>query len=251
MNKSIIAFTVLLTAGFAGNALAGQVTCASDGGKYRECRLDGSGDIVMKTQLSKTNCVKNQNWGETPNGVYVKGGCRAIFETMSMNQPQYSGGGGSGYQDLIGSKAAGAETALNSRGYKFVRTTTQGNSKLGFWRKPNNAGCIQVTTSDGRYSAIRDVNTSQCAQSGGSSGYTGNSNSGGSGYKDLVGAKAAGGETSLQSRGYNLAGTSNLPDAKVMYWWKPNRNGCIMVTVREGRYQAISDVDRIECTNAQ
>ena len=169
MNKRIIQVTALLAVGFAGNAMADQVTCASDGGKYRECPLDGSGEIVMKQQLSKTNCTKDVNWGETANGVYVKGGCRAIFETMSMSQSQYSGG---------------------------------------------NTG-------------------------------------GGSGYKDLIGAKAAGGEQTLDSRGYNLAGTSNLPDAKVMYWWKPNGNGCIMVTVREGRYQAIRDVDRIECENAQ
>jgi Protein of unknown function (DUF3011) len=169
MKKRIIVLALALTGAFAGPAFAAQVTCASTDGKYKECRLDGSGDIVMKQQLSKTNCTKDVNWGETANGVYVKGGCRAIFETMSMSQPQYSSG--------------------------------------------NNAG--------------------------------------GSGYKDLVGAKAAGGEQALNSRGYDLAGTSNLPDAKVMYWWKPNGNGCIMVTVREGRYQAIRDIDRIECKNAQ
>ncbi len=145
-----------------------------------ECPLDGSGDIVMKQQLSKTGCVKNKTWGETADGVYVKGGCRAIFETMSMNQPQNSSGGGSGYQDLIGAKAAGGESDLQSRGYTWVRTATQGNSKLGYWWKPNRSGCIQVTTSDGRYSAIRDVNTSQCSQSGGSGGNAGNSSSGGS-----------------------------------------------------------------------
>lgn len=169
MKKRIIALALALTGAFAGTAFAAQVTCASTDGKYKECRLDGSGDIVMKQQLSKTNCTKDVNWGETANGVYVKGGCRAIFETMSMNQSQHSGG---------------------------------------------NAG-------------------------------------GGSGYKDLIGAKAAGGEQALDSRGYDLAGTSNLPDAKVMYWWKPNGNGCIMVTVSDGRYQAIRDVDRIECKNAQ
>lgn len=166
MNKSIIAFSVMLTAGFAGDALAGQVTCASTDGKYRECRLDGNGDIVMKQQLSKAACTKNVSWGETGDGVYVKNGCRAIFETMSMNQSQGMNGGGSGYKDLIGAKAAGGEMDLQDRGYTWVRTTTQGNSKLGFWWKPGRSGCIQVTTSDGRYSAIRDVNTSQCSQGG-------------------------------------------------------------------------------------
>jgi hypothetical protein len=59
-----------------------QVTCTSVGGKYTECAIPGGGDIVMKQQLSKTNCTKDQTWGETADGVYVKDGCRAIFETM-------------------------------------------------------------------------------------------------------------------------------------------------------------------------
>lgn len=166
MKMHVMLLGVLTAAGFAGVASAEQVTCASDGGKYRECRLDGDGDIVMKTQLSKAACTKNVSWGETGDGVYVKNGCRAIFETMSMNQSQGMNSGGSGYNDLIGTKAAGGETDLQDRGYTWVRTTTQGNSKLGFWWKPGRSGCIQVTTSDGRYSAIRDVNTSQCSQDG-------------------------------------------------------------------------------------
>ena len=125
-----------------GDTLAGQVTCASTGGKYVECPLPGSGDIVMKQQLSTSACVKDKTWGETADGVYVKGGCRAIFETMSMNQPQNTAGGGNGYKDLIGAKAAGGESDLQRRGYTFVRTTTQANSKLGYWWKPNRAGCI-------------------------------------------------------------------------------------------------------------
>lgn len=166
MNKTTIALSVLLASGFTGNVFANQVTCASKDGKYVECPLDGSGDIVMKQQLSKAACVKNKTWGETADGVYVNAGCRAIFETMSMNSSQGMNGGGSGYKDLIGAKAAGGESDLQSRGYTWVRTITEGNSKLGFWWKPGRSGCIQVTTSDGRYSAIRDVNTSQCSQGG-------------------------------------------------------------------------------------
>ncbi|MCA0300552.1 MAG: DUF3011 domain-containing protein [Proteobacteria bacterium] len=59
-----------------------QVTCTSVGGKYTECAIPGGGDIVMKQQLSKANCTKNETWGETGDGVYVKDGCRAIFEAM-------------------------------------------------------------------------------------------------------------------------------------------------------------------------
>jgi len=174
MNKTLFALTIVLAVGYAGSALADEVNCASNDGKYRECPLSGGGDIVMKKQLSKTACVKNKTWGETADGVYVKSGCRAIFESMDTNDSA-TNGDDSGYEDLIGSKAAGGEMDLQSRGYKFVRTTTLTSSKLGFWWKPNRSGCIQVTTSDGRYAAIKDVSSSQCGQgagaaSGGNSG---------------------------------------------------------------------------------
>ena len=58
-----------------------QITCASTGGKYTECAIPGGGEIVMTQQLSKSACIKNQTWGETGDGVYVKDGCRASFES--------------------------------------------------------------------------------------------------------------------------------------------------------------------------
>jgi len=70
------------TGGYTKTARVNEVVCTSANGKYTECALAGGGDIVMKEQLSKTDCIKNQTWGETADGVYVKDGCRAIFETM-------------------------------------------------------------------------------------------------------------------------------------------------------------------------
>jgi len=60
---------------------AAQITCASTGGQYTECAIPGGGEIVMTQQLSKSACIKNQTWGETGDGVYVKDGCRATFES--------------------------------------------------------------------------------------------------------------------------------------------------------------------------
>lgn len=58
-----------------------QVTCTSSGGRYVECPIPGGGNIVLKEQLSNAACIKDQSWGETAEGVYVKDGCRAIFES--------------------------------------------------------------------------------------------------------------------------------------------------------------------------
>ena len=57
------------------------ITCTSTGGQYTECAVPGGGDIILTQQLSKAACIKNQTWGETGDGVYVKDGCRAIFES--------------------------------------------------------------------------------------------------------------------------------------------------------------------------
>jgi hypothetical protein len=59
-----------------------QITCTSTGGQYTECAIPGGGNIVMVQQLSKAACIKNQTWGETGDGVYVKDGCRATFESQ-------------------------------------------------------------------------------------------------------------------------------------------------------------------------
>jgi hypothetical protein len=68
--------------GYTQTTRVNEVVCTSSNGKYTECALPGGGDIVMKQQLSTANCTKDQSWGETGNGVYVKDGCRAIFEAM-------------------------------------------------------------------------------------------------------------------------------------------------------------------------
>lgn len=60
---------------------AAQITCASTGGQYTECAIPGGGEVVLTQQLSKAACVKDRTWGETSEGVYVKDGCRASFES--------------------------------------------------------------------------------------------------------------------------------------------------------------------------
>lgn len=168
MKKQCLSLAILgLTCLVSSVAVAEQVTCSSVNGKYAECRLDGSGEIVMKTQLSKSNCTKDVNWGETANGVWVKGGCRAIFETMSMDVGSNGAGGnssgGQGFDDLIGAKAAGGEGELASRGYVYSWGTTDQGAKIGYWWAPGRKNCIQVTTRDGRFEEIETVATAVCS----------------------------------------------------------------------------------------
>ena len=65
--------------------------------------------------------------------------------------------------------------------------------------------------------------------------------------RDLVGVKGAGGETDLEGRGYTHIDTSKSSNAAFSYWWNNQKSSCIRVTTRDGRYQALIDVDPSDC----
>jgi hypothetical protein len=68
-----------------------------------------------------------------------------------------------------------------------------------------------------------------------------------SNLNDLVGAKAAGAESDMQSRGWVLTDGHKGSNAAYTYWWNSSRKDCVMVTTRDGRYAAISDVTPGDC----
>ncbi len=68
---------------------------------------------------------------------------------------------------------------------------------------------------------------------------------------DLVGAKAAGGESDLQARGWVLTDGHKGGSSAFTYWWNGSRKDCVMVTTRDGRYAAIADVPNTDCNQAK
>jgi hypothetical protein len=58
-----------------------RVHCASIDYRYRMCQVDTGrgGDVRVERQISKTRCVRGQNWGWNRAGVWVDGGCEAVF----------------------------------------------------------------------------------------------------------------------------------------------------------------------------
>ncbi len=65
--------------------------------------------------------------------------------------------------------------------------------------------------------------------------------------RDLVGVKGASGEADLERRGYTHIDTSKSSNAAYSYWWNNQKSSCIRVTTRDGRYQALIDVDAADC----
>ena len=68
-----------------------------------------------------------------------------------------------------------------------------------------------------------------------------------SGLGDLVGARAAGGEQSLQSRGYHYVKTQKSDDRSYSYWWNPARQLCVTVATMDGRYDSITPSPAPDC----
>ena len=57
------------------------IRCASGGFNYNMCQVDtGRGSrVYVSRQISKTSCIEGRTWGWNRAGVWVDGGCEAIF----------------------------------------------------------------------------------------------------------------------------------------------------------------------------
>lgn len=64
---------------------------------------------------------------------------------------------------------------------------------------------------------------------------------------DLVGARAAGGETQLQARGYTFVTANTVGETKFTTWWNARQRRCISVATADGRYSAINQIPPANC----
>ncbi|WP_156256471.1 hypothetical protein [Sandarakinorhabdus oryzae] len=69
----------------------------------------------------------------------------------------WGSGGGASFSDLVGAKAAGAESDLQARGFRNVDGFDSGNSKGTIWW--NGRQCLQMITANGRADSITDIGT--------------------------------------------------------------------------------------------
>jgi len=65
--------------------------------------------------------------------------------------------------------------------------------------------------------------------------------------RDLVGARAPGGETQMQARGYTNVGGRTGDDRVWTYWWNPATHTCVTVATMQGRYDSITVSPAADC----
>jgi hypothetical protein len=163
----------------------------------------------------------------------------AISEASKHGGEGHSSSGGSGaagLQDLVGARASSGESQLESRGYRNTLSFKDGHSSYTNWRKGSH--CVSVRTTNGHYESIIDVGTEDCESDGKQGGgAAGGGGAGAADLQDLVGARGAGGETELQSRGYNYVAGNKWSNG-----WH-----CVTVHTADGHFKSIVDTPMANC----
>jgi hypothetical protein len=65
--------------------------------------------------------------------------------------------------------------------------------------------------------------------------------------RDLVGAKAAGGDNALENRGYHYVTGSTKNNRKFNYYWNGNSKDCLRVVTYDGRFETITKTSNSDC----
>ncbi len=112
--------------------------------------------------------------------------------------------------DLVGARAAGAETQMEARGYRAAGGSTVRDMKFTFWWNERKRTCVSVSTVEGRYASIQAVPAGNCDTGGGSQ------------PADQAGARADDG-SSLVLVCYG-AGTRPTGTTKPAYDWNPSKH---------------------------
>lgn len=72
------------------------IVCESREGKRRRCPTGFGGPVVLVEQYSDSPCIEGDTWGWTPGEVWVRRGCRGLFDE-GRGRPGLPGGGRPGY----------------------------------------------------------------------------------------------------------------------------------------------------------
>ncbi|MBI4893603.1 MAG: hypothetical protein HY821_23485 [Acidobacteria bacterium] len=100
----------------------------------------------------------NKNWMMLAMAAVVLAGCSA------QKPASEASGVPSEVSSLIGAKGSSGEAGLQKAGYEFRNAEQAGGSSVTHWQ--GKAGCLEVTTTDGRYASITVVDAAKCKEAG-------------------------------------------------------------------------------------
>lgn len=129
MHKILVSLAVVVLFALGGTASAQTVvTCESDGGRYRECDIDGIGRVALTRRLSEAACIEGESWGYRDGKVWVNKGCRAEFALTERS-----------FTHARGSRVVTCESEDGKR--RFCETSTLGGVAVA--QQLSRASCVQ------------------------------------------------------------------------------------------------------------
>ena len=137
LNDRVSSVRQLGGGGYHGGGGLDQTTCESVDNREIECEMNTRGNVRIVRQLSKTSCVQGQTWGVNRHGVWVTGGCRAVFAVDSG----HDSGGGNYYGG--GSGSAPAQVTCESNGNHLVECQIDTHGNVHIVRQLSKAPCTQ------------------------------------------------------------------------------------------------------------
>ena len=127
------------------------VRCASGGYNYNMCQVDtGRGSSVrLIQQVSDTRCVEGRNWGWNRAGIWVNGGCEAVFRVQRRwaGGPPPGPGPGDAWRPGPGWDASiNVRCASGGFNYNMCQVDTGRGSRVYVSRQISKTSCIEGRT---------------------------------------------------------------------------------------------------------
>lgn len=151
--RNVAVMVVAMAACLSGSVTPAQAArggatlrCESVGGQPRSCAADTRNGVRVGRQLSRAGCVEGTSWGATPDGVWVKDGCRAEF-VLGFGASSRSGYGaqvvrcdslGNRWSHCVADPANGFEVVRQRSDRPCILGQTWGWDDRGIWVS---AGC--------------------------------------------------------------------------------------------------------------
>lgn len=147
-------------------------------------------------------------------------------------------------QDLVGSRAVGADNALMARGYESLGGDKTDTSAYTYWRHRDSGECILVRTANDHVASIVGADETACQEA------TRGRREPVPYLQDLLGERAVDGGTALMARGYDSLASEDSETSSSTYWRHRGSGECIVVRADDDRVVAILGADETECEQA-
>jgi hypothetical protein len=122
-----------------------EVRCGSNEFRYNFCQVDTGrgGRVVVAKGISKTFCEEGRNWGWNRAGIWVDGGCEAVFRVQRRWTGDDGGHGGGWRPGPDWDQAISLRCESPDFKYRMCRVDTGSGSDVRVRRQISKTRCVE------------------------------------------------------------------------------------------------------------